>query len=285
MKEGRGVMLLDEAHNWLNARTWDADESGQGLSKSQAVRNRLNIVRFFSQHRKLGWTVYLVTQAESQLDAQVRRNFEYHVHLRNFHNFRVLGLRLIPMHLFSAVTVWHDAQQSKVGARVYRLNRKLARLYDTTATSHGLDWDDPQAIWLGKDDQESARERLKERFRAPTGAEVASSIGRLPVGVTLTLRCPRCRSALPFTGSGVAAEDGRSAEGVLMLRCPSCGKASPLRSASGMTGAERGPAPGEVRAGAAPPAPFPAPHGAVLLPARGAPGPSNSRSGFTGETE
>ncbi|MFN8131542.1 MAG: zonular occludens toxin domain-containing protein [Solirubrobacteraceae bacterium] len=43
-REGRGVMVLDEAHNWMNSRLWkDTD--------------RLELVRFFSQHRKLGWDV------------------------------------------------------------------------------------------------------------------------------------------------------------------------------------------------------------------------------------
>jgi hypothetical protein len=152
MKEGRGVMILDEAHNWLNARTWDSDESGASLSKAEAVANRLKIVRFFSQHRKLGWRIYLITQDAAQLDNQVRRNFEYHTHLKNLRRLKVplLGLPLAPFNVFVAVTVWHDSRGSVVGRDVFRLNRRLARWYSTTATSHGLDYDDPRAIWLGR---------------------------------------------------------------------------------------------------------------------------------------
>jgi hypothetical protein len=232
MKEGRGIMLLDEAHNWLNARSWDSDESGRGLSKSEAIQNRLRIVRFFSQHRKLGWTVYLVTQDALQVDAQVRRNFEYHVHLRNFRNFRVLGIRLFPMHLFTAVTTWYDSEQTKVGSSVYRLRRKLANLYDTTATSHGLDWDDPNAIWLGQDghDQLAVRARPVREIRSPTAAEVKSVIGRAAGAVHMSLSCPSCRHRLPFTGSGVVADTEDRPDGVLLLRCPRCRKPARLRA-------------------------------------------------------
>src|SRR5205807_4703441 len=47
--ESRGVMVLDEAHTWCNARSWkDGD--------------RARLVRWFSAHRHLGWDVYLITQ-------------------------------------------------------------------------------------------------------------------------------------------------------------------------------------------------------------------------------
>lgn len=152
MKEGRGVMILDEAHNWLNARTWDSDDSGGQLTKSEAIANRLKIVRFFSQHRKLGWTIFLITQDAAQLDNQVRRNFEYHTHLKNLRRLKVplLGLPLAPFNVFVAVTVWHDSKGSVVSRDVFRLNRRIARWYSTTATSHGLEYDDPNAIWLGR---------------------------------------------------------------------------------------------------------------------------------------
>jgi hypothetical protein len=151
LTEGRGVMLLDEAHMWLNSRTWDADESGRGLSKAEAVANRLKIIRFFSQHRKLGWTVYLVTQDEGNLDNQVRRNFEYHVHLKNLAKLPIpgIGLRWCPVNVFVAVTTWHDNEKTRLGSSFYLLRKSIAGLYDTMATSHGLEWDAADAIWLG----------------------------------------------------------------------------------------------------------------------------------------
>ena len=142
-------MVLDEAHNWL-IRTWDADESGQSLTKSEAVANRLKIVRLFSQHRKLGWHVDLITQDEANLDRQVRGLFEYHVHQKNLKKYKLLGIiRIVPVNVFVAVTTWHDNEKSKLGVETFLLNKKLARCYDTTATSHGLAMDAEDAILLG----------------------------------------------------------------------------------------------------------------------------------------
>jgi zona occludens toxin len=149
-KEGRGRLVLDEAHNWLNARTWDADETGVATTKAQAVRRRLAIVRLFSQHRKLGWNVELITQDAANLDRQVRALFEYHVHLKNLRRFRILGLfPIVPCDVFVAVTTWHDNARSRLGVESFLLNRKLVRCYDTTATSHGLTIDAEDIILLG----------------------------------------------------------------------------------------------------------------------------------------
>jgi zona occludens toxin len=146
--EGRGLMVLDEAHNWLNARTWDADETGRSTNKQEAVTRRLKVVRFFSQHRKLGWSILLITQDEQNLDRQVRSLFEYHVRLKNLGNFKVAGIRLIPMNLFLAIWVWNDAAKSIVKRECYRLVRPVARLYDTMALSHGLEDDEHEPIYL-----------------------------------------------------------------------------------------------------------------------------------------
>ena len=170
-KEGRGRLVLDEAHNWLNSRTWDADESGQGRTKAQAVQARMDIVRLFSQHRKLGWHVDLITQDELNLDRQVRGLFEYHVHLKNLRRYRALGIfPVVPCNVFVAVTTWHDNEKSKLGVETFLLNKKLAGCYDTTATSHGLDYHAPDAIWLGR----PAGERTDGREPAQAGARPAA---------------------------------------------------------------------------------------------------------------
>lgn len=133
-REGRGVMVLDEAHNWMNSRLWkDTD--------------RLELVRFFSQHRKLGWDVYLITQDANNIDRQVRSLFEYHVTLRNLKRFKLAGIPLLPVNLFLAIWKWNGAGGAVVKRETYRLN-STAKLYDTLATSHGLAEDVEDAIWL-----------------------------------------------------------------------------------------------------------------------------------------
>jgi len=147
--EGRGVMVLDEAHNWLNARAWDSDPGDKTLARADAVARRLEVVRFFSQHRKLGWDVYLIAQQADLLDKQVRSLFEYHVQLRNLRKMKVGGLPVSPVNLFLAVWTWHSAQRVVVRRELFGLNG-TRKLYDTFATSHGLDEDggDATVIWL-----------------------------------------------------------------------------------------------------------------------------------------
>lgn len=192
-KEGRGRLVLDEAHNWLNARTWDADESGQASTKAEAVKRRLAIVRLFSQHRKLGWHVDLITQDEQNLDRQVRSLFEYHVHLKNLRRYKALGIiPVVPCNVFVAVTTWHDNAKSKLGVETFLLNRKLARCYDTTATSHGLDFDSPDAIYLGV----SASQPDLPAGGRRTGASRAAGRRRL------------LRSARPLPDEAASADSG-----------------------------------------------------------------------------
>ncbi|HEX6472864.1 MAG TPA: zonular occludens toxin domain-containing protein [Streptosporangiaceae bacterium] len=166
-REGRGRMVLDEAHNWMNARTWDSDPSGKSDSKGAAVARRLAVVRFFSQHRKLGWEVFLITQDEANVDRQVRSLFEYLIRLRNLRNFKVAGVRLIPFNLFLAIWGWNDPSHSVAKRQVRRLSRRIAGLYDTMALSHGLDVDDESdVIWLPHPPVDVA-EQLRE---VPAGA-------------------------------------------------------------------------------------------------------------------
>ena len=146
--EARGVMVLDEAHNWINARTWDSDETGKAAGKGEAVRRRLAIVRFFSQHRKLGWDILLITQDEANIDRQVRSLFEYHVKLKNVRNFKVMGIRICPCNLFIALWFWNDKSKTRVKVQSYRLVKPIARLYDTMALSHGLEDDELDPIVL-----------------------------------------------------------------------------------------------------------------------------------------
>jgi hypothetical protein len=176
--EGRGVMVLDEAHNWMNSRTWDAD--GQGGGKTEAVHRRLKVVRFFSQHRKLGWEVHLITQDENNIDRQVRTLFEAIVRLRNLRNFRVAGIPVIPIKLFLAIWVWNDPSKSVLRRQVRRLNRRVAGMYDSMATSHGLGEDDEgEPIWLP--DPGPAARRAAPAPARPADTEPEAVPADLPV--------------------------------------------------------------------------------------------------------
>lgn len=120
--EGRGVVVLDEGHRFLNSRQWN-DEG------------RKEAVDFFTLHRKLGWDVYLITQDAANLDKQVRNLFEYHVRLKNLKRLRILGIPVVPFNLFLAVWDWHGIRTVTVGRKpvkreMYRLTWR-AKLYDS----------------------------------------------------------------------------------------------------------------------------------------------------------
>lgn len=135
-KESRGLLVLDEAHEWLNARTWDTDESGVGRTRAEATAARLRIVRFFARHRKYGWDVDLITQDEKRLDTQVRNNFEHHVHLKNLRRVKIplVPIYPIPFNFFVAITTWHDSDKTRIGAETYLLSKRIAACYDSLAT-------------------------------------------------------------------------------------------------------------------------------------------------------
>jgi len=142
--EGRGVAVLDEAHEWLNSRRWEDSD-------------RKPMVSWFSRHRHYGWDVYLVTQYLDSVDKQVRDRVEYHVVLRNLHNAKVAGVRLFPFNLFLAIHLWAGgpATLKHVSKReAFKLDGRR-KLYDT----HGLAWDlsdGEDALWLPREVGQSA---------------------------------------------------------------------------------------------------------------------------------
>lgn len=129
--EGRGLMVLDEAHNWMNARSWSASD-------------RKEIVRFFSQHRKLGWDVELIAQDADMIDKQVRALAEYIAYGRNLKKAKWGGVRIFPVNLFLVVVCWHASQRVVVERKVFRLVKWIARLYNHEATFGGLIVDDAE---------------------------------------------------------------------------------------------------------------------------------------------
>jgi len=143
--EGRGLMVLDEAPDWLNSHHWNAD-------------GRDELVRWFRKHRHYGWDVLLLAQDLEMLDKQVRVNYEQHTHVRNLKRAKVWGVRIFPVNFFVATTVWHSkrggAQPIVLGRETYRLGW-WKDLYDTHQAAHELGLDDPNAIYLPRVDPQT----------------------------------------------------------------------------------------------------------------------------------
>lgn len=228
-REGRGLAVLDEAHKWLNARTWDADETGQAGTKAEAVRRRLDIVRFFSTHRHYGWNVELITQDEGNLDRQVRSLFETHTHLKNMRRFKVLGIfPIVPFNFFVAVTHWHDNDKTRLGIKTYTLSKSLARCYDTFGAARE-DEDADDVIVLGQLGQPAAADRAERVAAAsappappvptptmvgappvqrPETSDVGSSIPPMPTTPTHAERPALSTLTSPANGRDVTSTNG-----------------------------------------------------------------------------
>jgi hypothetical protein len=120
MPEGKARLYIDEAQLLFNTRTW---------------RHNSKFIEFFTQHRKLGWDVYLVAHSSSMIDSQIRDLIEYEARLRNLNKIKPLGL--FPLYPFPAFLSIVRYAGISAGAgeiawrRLYRLRKEFASLYDS----------------------------------------------------------------------------------------------------------------------------------------------------------
>lgn len=121
IKEGRLLLVVDEAQLMFNAREWDKVGRKQWTA-------------FFSQHRKYGYDIILVAQFDRMLDRQIRSLIEYEYIHRKVSNYGWKGVFLSALmlspHLFAAVKMWYPMGE-KVGAELFKYKRKYGKLYDT----------------------------------------------------------------------------------------------------------------------------------------------------------
>lgn len=120
MKEGSARLYIDEAQLLFNTRTW---------------RNNMKFIEFFTQHRKLGWDVYLVAHSSGMIDSQIRDLIEYETRLRNLNKVKVFGMfPLYPWPAFLAIARYAGiaAGAGEIAwRRLYRLRKEFASLYDS----------------------------------------------------------------------------------------------------------------------------------------------------------
>jgi zona occludens toxin (predicted ATPase) len=142
--EGRGKLILDEAHRWMNARGWDnaMNPDGTPMKRGEALAKRLKVINHMSGHRHYGFDAIISTQSDKSIDNQVRELYEFHSEVRNLKRLPWLGF-FMRFNLFMRVTKWNDRSRTKAGIDCYWLVKSLANLYHT----HSLqisDWpDDP----------------------------------------------------------------------------------------------------------------------------------------------
>jgi len=117
--ENQTLVVIDEAGVKFNCR--------EGFSGSTS-KTRMEWLKFFAQHRKLGYNFILVAQADKQIDKQIRLNIEYDVIHKKINNF----FWFMPVTAFLAVERWYG-QKMKVGHQVIIFSKRLANKYDSFA--------------------------------------------------------------------------------------------------------------------------------------------------------
>lgn len=98
IKEGQCKLIIDECQLMFNARSWNMSGREQWCS-------------FFTQHRKFGFDIILISQFDRLVDRQIRSLIEYEVKHRKLNNFRTFGKfvgLLYGGQAFMAITYWYQ---------------------------------------------------------------------------------------------------------------------------------------------------------------------------------
>lgn len=77
-REGQTLLIIDECADIYNSRTYNA-------------RDRLTWCSFYRQHRKLGYTVYLVAQDDKNIDKQIRDLLQTEIECRDVTSYKLFG--------------------------------------------------------------------------------------------------------------------------------------------------------------------------------------------------
>lgn len=118
-QENQCLVVVDECQVIWNAREW------------QTGKNRMKWIKFFTQHRKLGYNFICIAQNDRMIDRQIRCLFEYEVKHRKINNFKI-G-KLMPFPVFAAVTYWYGVNE-RIDVEFFTYRKKWGRFYDSYGT-------------------------------------------------------------------------------------------------------------------------------------------------------
>lgn len=118
-QENQCLVVVDECQVIWNAREW------------QTGKNRMKWIKFFTQHRKLGYNFICIAQDDRMIDRQIRCLFEYEVKHRKINNFKI-G-KVMPFPVFAAVTYWYGVNE-RIDVEFFTYRKKWGRFYDSYGT-------------------------------------------------------------------------------------------------------------------------------------------------------
>lgn len=117
--ENQTLVVVDECQVIWNSREW------------QSSHNRMEWIKFFTQHRKLGYNFIVISQNDRMIDRQIRCLFEYEIKHRKVNNFKI-G-KFLPFSTFAAVTYWYGVNE-KLGVEFFIYRKKWGKFYDSYGT-------------------------------------------------------------------------------------------------------------------------------------------------------
>lgn len=120
VKEDRILLVIDECQILFNSRNWNAPD-------------RLQWIKFFSQHRKLGYKIILVAQYIDMIDKQIRPLIEYEILHRKVKNIG-LGGRIVNLFAMGGLHVSNKKYlptNMVVSTEFFKGNIAVYDMYDT----------------------------------------------------------------------------------------------------------------------------------------------------------
>lgn len=117
--ENQTLVVVDECQVIWNAREW------------MNQKDRMDWIKFFTQHRKLGYNFIIISQNDRMIDRQIRALIEYEVSHRKVNNFKI-G-KLLPVSTFIAITRWYGINE-KLDVEFFTYRRKWGKFYDSYGT-------------------------------------------------------------------------------------------------------------------------------------------------------
>lgn len=118
-QENQTLVVVDECQVIWNSREW------------QSSTNRMEWIKFFTQHRKLGYNFIVISQNDRMIDRQIRALFEYEIKHRKVNNFKI-G-KILPVSTFAAISYWYGVNE-KLGVEFFFYRKKWGKFYDSYGT-------------------------------------------------------------------------------------------------------------------------------------------------------
>lgn len=121
-KESQTLVIIDEAQLMFNSRSW-------------ARSDRKDWIAFFSQHRKYGFDIILITQDDRMLDRQIRALIEVETRHRKVQNagflFWWIYVFTLGSPLFIALSDWYGGSGIRIDTEWIKYKPHISEIYNS----------------------------------------------------------------------------------------------------------------------------------------------------------